>query len=201
MKPIIILGFLLLLACFLSASEPQAFPITGDLVFQDCQSSQSRAIQIATGSSYSHVGMVIVQGSQTLVCEAVQPVKLTAWTEWVKRGKDHHFVLKRLKDPSPLHSPSAQSRLLAEARRHLGKDYDAQFAWSDDRIYCSELVWKMYHRALGLTLSQPRKLREFRLQHPEVQRILFQRYGNKIPLEEPRHLPLRPFGFLSTPRH
>src|SRR5437867_163185 len=26
--------------------------------------------------------------------------------------------------------------------------YDLTFEWSDDKIYCSELVWKVYERAL-----------------------------------------------------
>jgi hypothetical protein len=25
----------------------------------------------------------------------------------------------------------------------LGKDYDLTFGWSDERLYCSELVWKV----------------------------------------------------------
>ena len=48
------------------------------------------------------------------------------------------------------------------ARQFEGKPYDLYFEWSDERIYCSELVWKMY-AALGVKLGTLQKLREFDL--------------------------------------
>lgn len=32
------------------------------------------------------------------VFEAVQPIKITPFTEWIKRGKNEHYVVKRLKN-------------------------------------------------------------------------------------------------------
>lgn len=49
----------------------------GDLIFQTSQSSQSRALQIATKSKYSHMGIIYKNDDETYVYEAVQPVKLT----------------------------------------------------------------------------------------------------------------------------
>jgi len=58
------------------------------------------------------------------------------------------------------------------------------FAWSDERIYCSELVWKLYERALGIQIGKLQKIREFNLNAPIVKEEIRARYGNKIPLEE-----------------
>ena len=32
------------------------------------------------------------------------------------------------------------------------KDYDLYFEWSDDKIYCSELVWKIYKNGADIEL-------------------------------------------------
>lgn len=70
----------------------------GDIIFQTSNSGQSKAIQIATGSKYSHMGIIYKQGNDYFVYEAVQPVKLTPLTDWIKRGENGHYVVKRLKN-------------------------------------------------------------------------------------------------------
>ena len=64
------------------------------------------------------------------------------------------------------------------------KNYDPYFSWSDDKIYCSELVWKMYKRAVGRELGQLQQLRDFNLSHSAVQAKLRERYGRRLPLSE-----------------
>ena len=54
----------------------------GDLIFQTSRSSQSKAIQLATNSQYSHCGIVFKEGNSFYVFEAVQPVKRTPLAEW-----------------------------------------------------------------------------------------------------------------------
>lgn len=49
----------------------------GDIVFQESISRQSAAIQLATKSRYSHMGMIFKHGNEFLVLEAVQPVQFT----------------------------------------------------------------------------------------------------------------------------
>ncbi|MEE2828503.1 MAG: YiiX/YebB-like N1pC/P60 family cysteine hydrolase, partial [Myxococcota bacterium] len=65
-----------------------------------------------------------------------------------------------------------------------GRDYDGIFGWSDDRIYCSELVWKLYDRAAGLQLGKLTRLGDFNLEHPVVKKKLRERYGSRVPLDE-----------------
>jgi hypothetical protein len=66
-----------------------------------------------------------------------------------------------------------------------GKDYDVYFGWSDDRMYCSELIWKIYKEALNLEIGKLQRIRDFDLTHPLVGAKLNERYGNAIPLDEP----------------
>lgn len=156
----------------------------GDIIFHTSHSAQSQAIQVATGSPYSHCGLIFLRGEDWQVIEAVQPVKWTSLEAWVQRGKAGHFVVKRAAPEAPLSSAALQQvRQVAEA--FLGRDYDAAFGWDDQRIYCSELVWKAYERATGLQLGELSELRSFRLEAPAVQTKLKERYGDRIPLDEP----------------
>jgi len=77
----ITLGLIFLIACQ-SKTDTTGFQ-NGDIVFQSSTSGQSKAIQIATGSKYSHMGIIYKQGDEFLVYEAVQPVRLTPLTDWI----------------------------------------------------------------------------------------------------------------------
>ncbi len=154
----------------------------GDLIFHTSRSAQSLAIQQATGSRYSHMGVVVWRNGKPFVFEAVKTVRLTPLTAWIARGEGGHFVAKRLRQPL---DAASRVKLLRTAATFAGRPYDLTFEWSDARIYCSELVWKLYDRALGIRIGALQRLREFKLDDPAVRRKLVERYGNKIPLDEP----------------
>ena len=155
----------------------------GDIIFQDSPSSQSKAIKLATNSEYSHVGIVYIENGKTYVYEAVGPVVTTPLVRWIANGVNSKYVVKRLKDTSSLTAKSL-SKMQNVAKTFQNKPYDGLFAWSDNRIYCSELVWKIYKRGLGIELGDLKKLKSFDLSHPVVKVKLKERYGNNIPLNE-----------------
>jgi uncharacterized protein YycO len=155
---------------------------TGDIIFQTSQSGQSRAISLATHSKYTHCGIIFIEGADTLVLEAVQPVKRTPLHEWINRGDNHSFVVKRIKQK--VLSKEMINNMKHEAENYTGKDYDLHFSWSDEKLYCSELVWKIYKRVLGVEIGSLQKLKEFDLTNPVVKQKLKERYGNNIPMEE-----------------
>ena len=156
----------------------------GDIIFQSSPSSQSRAVELATRSPYSHMGMVFLLHGRAYVYEAAERVKFTPLDQWIARGVHGKYVVMRLRDADRLLTPRVQQRLLAVARQYEGRPYDLYFEWSDRRIYCSELVWKVYRRTLGRSLGQPQRLREFDLSHPLVRHKMRERYGNRVPLDE-----------------
>ena len=79
-------------------SKPEQKILNGDIIFQTSKSSQSKAIQLATNSKYSHMGIIYENNGRYFVYEAVQPVKLTPLKEWIDRGEDEHYVVKRIKN-------------------------------------------------------------------------------------------------------
>ena len=113
--------------------------------------------------------------------EAIATVRYTPLANWTARGDGGRFVVRRLK-----HAPKpAEIRKLREAAKtYEGRPYDLYFEWSDARIYCSELVWKMYRDALGVEIGVLQKLREFDLTDPAVKATMRERYGANVPLEE-----------------
>lgn len=157
---------------------------SGDIIFQTSQSGQSKAIQLATGSEYSHMGIIYVEGDQTFVYEAVQPVKSTPLKEWIARGKNQYYVVKRLKNSEEILTTETLNKMKAVGNKFKAKNYDLYFEWSDERIYCSELVWKIYFEATGIAIGSLQQLKEFNLTSPEVKQKLRERYGNNVPLHE-----------------
>jgi uncharacterized protein YycO len=93
-------------------------------------------------------------------------------------------VIKRLKNTDQFLTSAALQKMTQVGDKMSGKDYDLTFEWSDDKIYCSELVWKIYQRATGLEIGKLQRLEEFDLTNDAVKAKMKERYGNKIPLNE-----------------
>ncbi|HMC01831.1 MAG TPA: YiiX family permuted papain-like enzyme [Flavobacteriaceae bacterium] len=156
----------------------------GDIIFQTSKSSQSKAIQLATNSNYSHMGIIYKIDGQYFVYEAVQLVKLTPLTEWINRGENGHYVIKRLENGDQVLTSSTLTKIKQIGEQFKGKPYDIYFEWSDDKIYCSELVWKIYKQAADIEIGQLEKLSDFDLTDDVVKAKMKERYGDNIPMDE-----------------
>jgi hypothetical protein len=182
MKKIIVLIVVLLPLFNCSKKVPQFQ--NGDIIFQTSLSSQSQAIQLATHSKYSHMGIIYEENGNYYVFEAIQPVQLTKADKWIKRGKNGHFIVKRLKNSEIRLTNDVLKKMKAIGQEFEGKNYDLYFEWSDERVYCSELVWKIYKRALNIEIGKLQQIKDFDLSNPIVQSKMKERYGNNIPLNE-----------------
>jgi hypothetical protein len=87
--------------------------------------------------------------------------------------------------------------MLLNATHFIGKSYDIYFNWSDEEIYCSELVWKLYQRNLNIALCPLKVLKDYDLRHPDVRAIMQERYGKDIPWDEPMVAPIDLFNAAS----
>ena len=185
MKKLFILIFLIsfLVVGFSIQSNYNNFK-NGDIIFQTSLSSQSKAIQLATKSKYSHCGIIFKENNQYYVFEAIQPVTKTLLKKWIARGKNEKFVVKRLKNADKILTAKTLSKMREIGQQFVGKNYDLTFEWSDDKIYCSELIWKVYKRSTGIEVGKLEKLKDFDLSNPIVEMKMKERYGNKIPKNE-----------------
>lgn len=186
---ILLIGLTILFGCSSSGSEKDIKELgqtirNGDIIFQTSQSSQSKAIQLATNSKYSHMGIIYEMDGKYFVYEAVQPVKLTSISEWINRGENRHYVIKRLENADQILTNSTLTKMKKIGEQFKGKSYDIYFEWSDDKIYCSELVWKIYKQATDIEIGELEQLSDFDLSNDIVKAKMQERYGENIPLDE-----------------
>ncbi len=85
----------------------------GDIIFQTMISGQSEAIQLATHSKYSHMGILFQKAGRWFVYEAVGPVKETPFQSWIEAGKGSHYAVKRLRKPNNLSSDDIEKLRIA----------------------------------------------------------------------------------------
>jgi hypothetical protein len=70
---------------------------------------------------------------------------------------------------------AAAGRVVAEAKRLLGRPYDPWFRWDDGRIYCSELVAKAFERGAGVEVGRRQRVGELAIDGLEAE--LRRRFG------------------------
>jgi hypothetical protein len=167
----------------LAGARDQPFHLReGDIVFSSSKVGQGEAIIAATRSPYTHCGIVFESDGRLMVLEAVQPVRVTSVEDFMDNGRKEMFTAKRLTKAVP---PKDYQIAKKWASAQIGRDYDIRFGWDDGKLYCSELVWKIYQKA-GVELCAPKRFRDYDLERPAVRRIIEQRYGGmqRVPMEE-----------------
>lgn len=179
------LPWLVVVASLSLASDASARPRAadlrdGDIVFQTSHSRQSAAVALATRSRLTHVGVVLVDRGEPWVLEAVEPVRRTPFEAWRRRGEGGRVWVKRLRDAGSVLTPAVIARMRTMGEAWLGRHYDLQFRWDDDRLYCSELVYKLYERGAGVRIGKVQRAGEMALASPEVQRRLRERFRESV---------------------
>jgi len=168
-----------LAAAFSVAAGPRMPALqSGDVVLQTSHSAQSAAIQQATHSPFSHVGVVEVADDGVFVIEAIQPVSRTPVARWRARGAGGKWTVLRRPDLTD----EAAAKVVGEAKKMLGRPYDLLLRWDDERLYCSELVAKAFQRGAGISVGKMQKVRDLDLRGllPAIQK----RYGPAVPLDQ-----------------
>ena len=160
-----------------SCGQKSTVPQDGDIVFHESTSRQSPIIKLAQHSKWTHCGIVFHIGDKAYVYEAVDPVRYTPLKDWGARGKDGVYCAKRLKSPL---SASSIEKMKTVGAKYKGKHYDTLFQWSDNRMYCSELIWKIYFEGAGIEVCKPNHFSDYSISLPRVKKLIKERYGDKF---------------------
>jgi len=180
----------LLLACAIplvydphavSGDDIQEKGRVGDILIQVEWSPQSGPIRDATRSTFSHAGFLAdVDSDGTLeVVEAVGPVRVIPVSDFIERGDTQ---IRRLNSYDE-HRTNIEENLQNATAKYMGLPYDFKFGWGDDKIYCSELVWKVYHD-IGIEVAPLSTYADLDLTGERVQRLI------KVRLNDPSDLKL-----------
>ena len=122
------------------------------------------------------MGVIFTDESGPTVLEAVTPVRYTRLADWIARGRGGAYVVKRLRDSSAL-LPEGIGAMRSLAAGWLGRPYDLQFRWGDDALYCSELVYKIFDRALHVGVGRLQRADDMNLDDPRVKSALAARFA------------------------
>jgi hypothetical protein len=146
---------------------------TGDIVFQKTETSASDAIMLASGTQYTHVGIVEIDSTGSAnVIEAVGPVRAVPFNQWIRNGDDGRITIKRIKGLSEEDAKKATAR----ARHYLGRPYDHFFYEARDQIYCSELVYAAFKEGANRDVGRVEKVSELNIDTGAAQKLIKQRW-------------------------
>ncbi|MFT3831228.1 MAG: YiiX/YebB-like N1pC/P60 family cysteine hydrolase [Opitutaceae bacterium] len=148
-----------------SAVPPDYAVQEGDILFQPLpHGGLIDAIEGVSGSIYSHCGIVERKNGDWYVLEAIGPVQETRLGEWIRRGRGGYFDAFRLKPELQPQIPA----ILAAGRTYLGRPYDIHYEFDDERIYCSELIFKAVKSVTGVSLGMIQRLGDLNWQPHEA---------------------------------
>lgn len=146
---------------------------TGDIVFQTTRTNASDAIMLASGTLYTHVGIVEVnEEGHPMVIEAVGPVRALPLDDWIGKGEGGRVTVKRIRNLDGTRAKQAT----ANARRYLGRPYDHYFYESRDQIYCSELVYLAFKEGADIAVGREEKIRDLNIDTAAAQKLIRQRW-------------------------
>jgi uncharacterized protein YycO len=143
----------------------------GDLIFQTSTSDQSSAIIFATGSAFSHMGVIKNEHGVITVIEAAAKVRETPLHAWVNRGLLKRVAIYR----DQRLTPEIARQLLSYSSTLYGKPYDLFFSFNNDAIYCSELPYLAY-KAVGMEIGKVQKISELNINNMLVRKLVQSRW-------------------------
>lgn len=153
-------------------AQPRNEPLAeGDLIFQNSRGSQSAAVLAATGSAYTHMGIVVRRGDEIVVLEAGPTVREVPLARWIASGVDGAHAIYR-KDGL---GDDQRSAIIDAARRYLGRPYDIFFDFEGDAIYCSELPFLAFG-AVGIRIGKVQSVSELSMGSAAAQRPIAERW-------------------------
>jgi uncharacterized protein YycO len=119
----------------------------GDVLMQSLPRGELvDAIESASRSPWSHCGILVKRDGHWQVAQALGNVHYTPLVEYLIQGRDLRVTSFRVK----CITPEQRAKLQPGISKLLEKPYDINYEPDDRKIYCSELVWKVYDRELGI---------------------------------------------------
>ncbi len=135
--------------------------LEGDLIFRKGRSLVSTVVLMNDrASAYSHVGIVSFKNGNPFIVHAVpgepdesgeEKVKCDTPVDFLNEEKASLFAIYRLAEDEKHKAKVAAHEAMNYYEKGLSFDKGLDFR-SDDKLYCTELVWKAYLKA-GINLT------------------------------------------------
>lgn len=149
---LVVLPFTQILSETVSAKTDNVVNVKeGDVIFQTSKSRQSPLIQIATRSKISHCGIIVMRNGRPFVLETLGTLRVTPLNKFIERGEGGKYWIKRC----------PKENIKIKYSHYLGRSYDLAFRFDNSKYYCSELVYDIYKKQLGIELCKPKKVSDY----------------------------------------
>lgn len=136
-------------------------PPSGALIFQERKDLEGTALSLATGSPYTHVGIIRITGGGPYVMQssaATHGVAEIPLEDFIDVGVDRKFAIYVTKtDLRPAGQLNSPASLKAYDYDHL--PYDSFYRLDSHAIYGAELIFKIF-KDIGLPIGTLRKIGE-----------------------------------------
>lgn len=143
----------------------------GDIIVQTHESSQTLAIMSATGSLFTHTGMVQVRDGEYYVLDSAGSVGYSPLEAWVSHGIGGKFAVYRL----PALTPEEGARLFTLASSYLKAPYDPFFVFDNAALYCSELPYLLF-KEVGRPIGHVQKVADLAVDNPITRQLIEARW-------------------------
>jgi hypothetical protein len=145
---------------------------SGDLIFQTALDRHlALPIMVATGSIYTHVGIIHKQKDGYTVIHAAGPVIENSLGDFIAGGWGEKFTLLRY----PGLSQQQREAMVKDARTYLGRPYNGIFYMKSKDIYCSELPYLVF-QSEHVPLGRLQKMGDLYMNNPAVHEVFKARW-------------------------
>jgi len=155
-------------------TDPKTLPPleSGDLIFETTLTNQTPAIMLATGSIYTHVGIVHKQidGSITII-HASRHVIESPLSEFLSFGWGEKVTIRRYESLSQ----TQRDAIVQRAEQYIGRPYNYVFYMKSDSVYCSELPYLVFN-GLNIALGTPEKIGDLHVNNSAVENLFKKRW-------------------------
>ena len=123
----------------------------GDIIFQTTLNPADYCISHCTGSNKTHCGIIVEKNRKFYVLEVTRSVTLTPLDRFIEKGTLKKYWLKR----------AGVKEVDIKYKNYLGVPTDSLYQFDNGKFYCSELVYEIYDKQLGIQLCKPKPLESY----------------------------------------
>lgn len=151
-------GLILIMSIFASL-KTLALPMdelkTGDILLLDMDCFSCELIEKQTNGPFSHSGIILKYGTKVYVAQSLGIVHHLPLAKFLR------YTNKPVQVVRPKFINFTKRRALLESYQNdfLNMPFDHEYTWDDDKLYCSEFIYKILKSVYAIENFAPKPMR------------------------------------------
>lgn len=154
----------------------------GDVVFIKNKKMVGNNLIPNGKTRFNYVGVVFIENGVAMVYHATEPVSSCNVAQFISMSENKEYKIRRLYEQNLL-TKDVVSTMHSFAKAKLLTHYDNKLTLNNDELYNAEFVYKMYQSCLGIPLTKPKTLGDYK-NDPVSLDFLKEAYGDNILTEK-----------------